>query len=117
MSERNQVEGYTNLLKDTHSKGIINTNKDAYLAAIARKKTFEMLITGDFITDTPTEPELQSLGKLLLRFSSKCPIYACLGNHDGGSWASKNGGPHTSEDLKRVLKKLHTAIWGSVAFF
>ena len=62
-------------------------------------------ITGDFITDTPTEPELQSLGKLLLRFSSKCPIYACLGNHDGGSWASKNGGPHTSEDLKRVLKK------------
>ena len=42
MSERTQVEGYTNLFKDTHSKGVINTNKDAYFAAVARKKTFEM---------------------------------------------------------------------------
>ena len=62
-------------------------------------------ITGDFITDKPSETELHRLGKLLLRFSSKSPIYACLGNHDGGSWASKHGGPHTPEDLKNVLRK------------
>ena len=62
-------------------------------------------ITGDFITDKPSKTELHRLGKLLLRFSSKSPIYACLGNHDGGSWASKHGGPHTSEDLKNVLRK------------
>lgn len=62
-------------------------------------------ITGDFITDTLSEPKLQSLGKLLFKFSSKSPIYACLGNHDGGLWASKHGGPRTSEDLKRILKK------------
>ena len=41
MSERNQVEGYTNLLKDTHSKAIINTNKSAYLAAVQRKKVLQ----------------------------------------------------------------------------
>ena len=38
----NKVEGYQDLYKDTNSKGVINTNRSAYLAAIQRKKTFEM---------------------------------------------------------------------------
>ena len=46
-------------------------------------------ITGDFITDIPSEPDLEGLGKLLSMFSLKIPTYACLGNHDGGSWASR----------------------------
>ena len=62
-------------------------------------------ITGDFITDIPSEPDLEGLGKLLSMFSSKIPTYACLGNHDGGSWAARHGGPDTSDNLKRVLKK------------
>ena len=45
------------------------------------------------------------MGKLLSMFSLKIPTYACLGNHDGGSWASKHGGLSTSDVLKRVLKK------------
>ena len=62
-------------------------------------------ITGDFITGIPSEPELEGLGKLLSIFSTKIPTYACLGNHDGGSWASRHGGPDTSNDLKKILKK------------
>jgi len=42
MSDFNKVEGYQDLYKDTSSKGVINTNRSAYLAAIQRKKTFEM---------------------------------------------------------------------------
>ena len=49
-------------------------------------------ITGDFITDIPNETELEGLGKLLSMFASKIPTYACLGNHDGGSWSSAHGG-------------------------
>ena len=38
----NKVEGYQDLYKDSNSKGVINTNRTAYLAAVQRKKTFEM---------------------------------------------------------------------------
>ena len=74
MSERNQVEGYTNLLKDTHSKGIINTNKDAYLAAIARKKTFEMQKDG--LRDATREinilkSEMHEIKSLLIKLVEK----------------------------------------------
>jgi len=42
MSDFNKVDGYQDLFKDSNSKGVINTNRNAYLAAIQRKKTFEM---------------------------------------------------------------------------
>ena len=38
MSDYKQVEGHSDLLRDMHSKAIINTNKSAYLAAVQRKK-------------------------------------------------------------------------------
>jgi len=74
MSERNQVEGYTNLLKDTHSKGVINTNKDAYFAAIARKKTFEMQKDG--LRDATREinilkSEMHEIKTLLIKLVDK----------------------------------------------
>ena len=40
MSEFRQVEGHKDLVKDMHSKAVINTNRSAYLAAVQRKKTF-----------------------------------------------------------------------------
>ncbi len=41
MTEYKVVEDNPDLVKDMHSKAVINTNRSAYLAAIARKKTFE----------------------------------------------------------------------------
>jgi len=41
MSEYKQVEGHSDLIKDMHSKAVINTNRSAYLAAVQRKKNFE----------------------------------------------------------------------------
>ena len=41
MTEYKIVEDNPDLLKDMHSKAVINTNRSAYLAAIARKKSFE----------------------------------------------------------------------------
>ena len=42
MSEYKNIEGHSDLMKDMHSKAVINTNRSAYLAAVQRKKTFEM---------------------------------------------------------------------------
>ena len=41
MSEYKQVEGHSDLIKDMHSKAVINTNRSAYLAAVQRKKTLQ----------------------------------------------------------------------------
>ena len=41
MTEYKVVEDNPDLVKDMHSKAVINTNRSAYLAAVARKKTFE----------------------------------------------------------------------------
>ena len=41
MSDYKQVEEERDLVRDMHSKAIINTNKSAYIAAVQRKKTFE----------------------------------------------------------------------------
>ena len=41
MSEYNSIEGHNDLIKDMHSKAVINTNRSAYLAAVQRKKTLQ----------------------------------------------------------------------------
>ncbi len=41
MSDYKQVEEDRDLVRDMHSKAIINTNKSAYLAAVQRKKVFQ----------------------------------------------------------------------------
>ena len=40
MSEFKQVEEERDLVRDMHSKAIINTNKSAYIASVQRKKTY-----------------------------------------------------------------------------
>ena len=41
MSDYKQVEEERALVRDMHSKAIINTNKTAYLAAVQRKKVLQ----------------------------------------------------------------------------
>ena len=41
MSDYKPVEGHTDLIRDVHSKAIINTNKGAYIAAVQRKKIMQ----------------------------------------------------------------------------
>ena len=41
MSEYKPVEGHSDLIKDMHSKAVINTNRSAYLAAVQRKKALQ----------------------------------------------------------------------------
>ena len=41
MSEYKNIEGHSDLIKDMHSKAVINTNRSAYLAAVQRKRTLQ----------------------------------------------------------------------------
>ena len=41
MSDYKNIEGHQYLIKDMHSKAVINTNRSAYLAAVQRKKTLQ----------------------------------------------------------------------------
>ena len=63
------------------------------------------VITGDFITKMPTTQELAKYEKLLKSFANKIPIFACLGNHDGGTWAAKNGGFPSNEAIRSLLSR------------
>ena len=67
-------------------------------------------ITGDFVTDIPSKAELEGLGKLLFKFSSKTPTYACLGNHDGGVWSSSKGGLESSNEIRTMLRKARVRL-------
>ena len=41
MSDYKNIEGHQDLIKDMHSKAVINTNRSAYLAAVQRKKNLD----------------------------------------------------------------------------
>ena len=41
MSEYKPIEGHRDLIKDMHSKAVINTNRSAYIAAVQRKKALQ----------------------------------------------------------------------------
>jgi len=62
------------------------------------------MITGDFVTSQPTEEKLDLYRKLLESFARKRPVFACLGNHDGGAWAAKNGGYSSNERIGKLLR-------------
>ena len=70
----NKVEGYQDLYKDSNSKGVINTNRNAYLAAVQRKKTFEMQKDG--LRDATREinilkSEMHEIKSLLVKLVEK----------------------------------------------
>lgn len=62
------------------------------------------MITGDFVTDRPDEAKLNSLSRCLEKYAKRIPIFASLGNHDGGEWAGTRDGFPNPTKIKKVLK-------------
>ena len=69
-----------------------------------RESPHACMITGDFITDQPSAEKMQRLQNCLSRYAKQLPVFACLGNHDGGTWAADNGGFSTSENVSLMLR-------------
>ena len=93
-------------LSDLHFSGVVTLSylEKALKLGFLKNPDFAV-ITGDFITKMPTTQELAKYEKLLKSFANKIPIFACLGNHDGGTWAAKNGGFPSNEAIRSLLSR------------
>lgn len=60
-------------------------------------------LTGDFVTDA-TPFDGVEYARILRRLSSAAPVFATLGNHDGGSWAEPAGGFKDSSVIRALLR-------------
>ena len=74
MSEYKNIEGHSDLIKDMHSKAVINTNRSAYLAAVQRKKN--ILAQKDELRDATREinilkSEMHEIKNLLIKLVEK----------------------------------------------
>ena len=74
MTEYKGIEGHSDLIKDMHSKAVINTNRNAYLAAVQRKKTF--IAQRDGLRDATREinilkSEMHEIKNLLVKLVEK----------------------------------------------
>ncbi len=59
-------------------------------------------LTGDFVTDRSPFDDAKYVG-ILRRMSSAAPVFASLGNHDGGRWAGSHGGFKNSNIVRTLL--------------
>ena len=74
MSDYKNIEGHQDLIKDMHSKAVINTNRSAYLAAVQRKKSF--IAQKDSLRDATREinilkSEMHEIKTLLVKLVEK----------------------------------------------
>ena len=66
-------------------------------------------LTGDFITDAAPFDEAQ-YARILRQLSGAAPVFASLGNHDGGSWAESVGGFADSSVVRDLLRESGIAL-------
>ena len=74
MTDYKGIEGHSDLVKDMHSKAVINTNRSAYLAAVQRKKNF--IAQKDSLRDATREinilkSEMHEIKSLLVKLVEK----------------------------------------------
>lgn len=61
-------------------------------------------LTGDFITDLQPV-DAGAYAAALRRLREAAPVFACLGNHDGGSWSAARDGYPQSAFIRGVLER------------
>jgi hypothetical protein len=65
-------------------------------------------ITGDFITGQYAA--FDAYARVLGKLSAAAPVFACLGNHDGGRWAGIHGGYPSTQTVRRLLQQSHIEL-------
>lgn len=60
-------------------------------------------LTGDFMSWAL--PDAGRYRESLSRLSERAPVYACLGNHDGGDWSKPRGGPKDASHIASILEE------------
>ncbi len=94
-------------LSDFHASTVVPFSlieKSVELGLVAKPDV--ICLTGDFVTDATPFNEAEYV-RILRRLSSAAPVFATLGNHDGGRWGAKVG---ALKDTSVVRALLSTAI-------
>ncbi len=65
-------------------------------------------ITGDFITSQYAA--FDPYARVLAKLSAAAPVFACLGNHDGGRWAGTRGGYPSTQAVRQLLQQSHIEL-------
>ncbi len=66
-------------------------------------------LTGDFVTDAAPFDRAE-YARILRRLSTAAPVFATLGNHDGGSWSASIGGFKDSSVIRGLLGASNVAL-------
>lgn len=91
-------------LSDLHASQVVPWSliEEAVDTGLAEQPDF-ICLTGDFITDR-LETDTARYVPILRRLSAAAPTFAVLGNHDGGSWATRRGGHFDHRYVERLLE-------------
>jgi predicted MPP superfamily phosphohydrolase len=66
-------------------------------------------LTGDFVTDATPFDEAE-YARILRRLSSAAPVFATLGNHDGGPWGASVGGHKDTSVVRGLLRSANVPL-------
>jgi predicted MPP superfamily phosphohydrolase len=89
-------------LSDFHASRFVSLDfiAEAIRLGLAEKPDL-ICLTGDFITSHFSE--FVAYGKILRPLAASAPTFACLGNHDGGSWSARAGGYADTRAVRDLL--------------
>jgi predicted MPP superfamily phosphohydrolase len=103
-------------LSDFHASPVVPLDyiSEAITRALGERPDV-IALTGDFITNHLHDGARYA--EILRRLSAAAPTFACLGNHDGGSWTRRAGGLATPDAVMALLRDagiacLHNAAEG-----
>jgi hypothetical protein len=105
LSKHNGVEPLNVLqLSDLHASQYVSLEFIAKAIGLGLSlKPDLILLTGDFITRK--FDQFERYQKVLAPLAKAAPCYACLGNHDGGSWVADRSGYSDTEAVRGLLSK------------
>lgn len=89
-------------LSDFHSSAFVSLNHIEHAIALILAGLPDVVcITGDFVNDVAPDPD--GLANALRTLTATVPTFACLGNHDGGHWSARRGGPKSPDAVAELL--------------
>jgi predicted MPP superfamily phosphohydrolase len=92
-------------LSDLHASGDIPVSflEEAFRLALGMKPDL-ICLTGDFVT-ADSDFERPRFEAALQMLSAKAPVFAVMGNHDGGSWAAGSGWFSTNRYIRDMVTR------------
>ena len=91
-------------LSDFHSSSFVSLDYIARAVRLGLSLEPDLIcLTGDYIT--AGDSRIDGLAQVLAPLAQAAPTFACLGNHDGGSWTKIHNGFATTQPVTTLLRE------------